>query len=68
MDSIKYKSITPNLLMSIDGKIMLDKQADGRHFIVSFYHEKLSEPRHRLFGNEKDADDFIKYLIGADEL
>ena len=59
---IRYKAITTHLLMSDNGKILIEKREDGPHFLVLFHHAYLKEPKVRLFQQESDADDFVNYL------
>lgn len=62
MDKVVYKAVTPNLLVSIDGKILIEKNQDGPHYIVGYHHWMLKEAKYRLFKTEAEASDFISYL------
>lgn len=62
----QFKSVTPNLLVTKNFQVLIEKMIDGPHVFVLFHHPSLDAPKERLFYSEKDADDFIAYLTDND--
>ena len=64
--SPQFKAVTPNLIVTKNFQVLIEKVIDGPNVIVLFHHPSLAEPRARLFGTEEEADHFIKYLTDND--
>jgi hypothetical protein len=57
---MKWKAITPNLLVSDDWKFVVEKDDSEPDILVNVYFKEIKKSR--LFCSEDEADDFIRYL------
>jgi hypothetical protein len=63
---MKWKAITPKFTVSEDWNIWIEKDDSEPDCMVTVYFKDGTVSKSRLFCNENEADNFIRYLTNDD--